>query len=111
MIAILKTVLPFLLAFTAISLAFVAVRIGRHGQPPADPFFRAFGRAPGFTAEQLRRIAPPVRSRDPLRRSFSHGPFANPAGLALRTDAGSDGPFVPSDPAAARNLYRGPRHG
>jgi hypothetical protein len=111
---ILDLLLCITLVWIALGLA-CALRVAcrrRTGesQVAGDPFFFPFGQSPGFSDAQLRRIAPQVRTRDPLRRSFSHGPFTHPAGLALRTDAGSDG-SNPSGPAAARNLLRGPRHG
>ncbi len=76
--------------------------VKRASSAPADPYSEAFGdvASTGFTTGQLRRIAPPVVTTDPLRRSF----IKPSAGLALRSvDAGSDGDS-PSDPAAARTF-------
>lgn len=63
-------VLTIAFVFIALGLA-CAVWIGRRCPPPADPFSVPFGEMPGFSAEQLRRIAPPVCNDDPLRRSFA----------------------------------------
>lgn len=74
MIAALKIIIAILLAFTALGLA-CAVFIGRRRDAPADPFSKPFGEMPGFTGEQLRRIAPmPRHHGDPLRRSFTTPP-------------------------------------
>jgi hypothetical protein len=63
-------VLTIAFVFIALCLA-CALWIGRRRPPPADPFSVPFGEMPGFSAEQLRRIAPEVRNDDPLRRSFA----------------------------------------
>lgn len=115
MIAALKTIIPFLMAFTAVGLAFAALRIGLRATPQPDPFSRPFGEMPVFTTEQLRRIAPPIDTDDPLRRSFVSRnevlrdsdrlwrEFKNSpsAGLALRPDAGSVS-LLPTGSDAAR---------
>jgi hypothetical protein len=99
MLILLKTIIPFLSAFTALGLAFIAVRIGLRATPQPDPFSQAFGEMPGFTAEQLQRLAPVPRTDDPLRRP---GRTNSPsAGLALRPDAGSVR-LQPTGPDAAR---------
>ncbi len=65
MIEQLKIVIPFVLAFAALSLAFIAVRIGLRATPRPDPFSLPFGEMPLFTPQELRLIAAakPTRSR------------------------------------------------
>jgi hypothetical protein len=108
--------------FAALSL-FCAVTVGRRAPRQSGHF--------GGPSSQARRAssAPADASYDPLRRSFAGNRMATrdlarlpgqglrldiceppkSAGLALRTDAGSDGSNVPSGPIAVRNLLRGPR--
>lgn len=82
MIVTLKIVIAILLVFAALGLL-CAVRIGRRATPPADPFFHPFGEMPGFTAEQLRAIAPPIKNNDPLRRSFAKHSRLAPAQASM----------------------------
>lgn len=111
------------LMFIALSIA-CAVWIGRRrrtgiGQVAADPFSVPFGEMPGFSAEQLARIAPVVRYRDPLNRSFATRPIdpivgeriVYSAGLALRPRNADGGQSVfPSWLAAIRNFWKALRH-
>jgi len=93
-------------------------QVKRANSAPADPdysedVYEPCGFAPasrtGFTAEQLRRIAPPVVTRDPLRRSFAPRSISiSESGPALRPDAGGGRHFFPSGLAAARNFLRDP---
>jgi hypothetical protein len=119
MIALL--IITIVAIWIALGLA-CALRVGRRRRTGAsrmadDPFFFPFGEMPTvpshFVMERRHRLVmtcsnPPAIGVDMSRRIFFPIPSA---GLALRPDAGSDEPFVPSGPVAARNLLRGPRHG
>jgi hypothetical protein len=126
----LRLIIILFAVFTALGLC-CAVRIGRRRDAPADPFSIPFGEMPsvdrdwrpqrsstelgtGFSERELRNITRRLPPDHPLRRS----PYARPlsqypssAGVALRTvEAGSDGSFIPSDPAAARISWWRQRH-
>lgn len=66
---------------------------------------RPVPRPVGFSAAQLRRIAPVV-THDPLRRSLAPRRGNNPGGLALRPDAGGGRSFFPSGQAAVRSFLQ-----
>jgi hypothetical protein len=119
MIIALKIVICVLLVFAALGIA-CAVRIGWRRDTPADPFATPFGEMPGFTAEQLRHIAPVRRyGCDPLRRSFAARPLPplpgnafcckpirSSAGALQADDAGDGRSSFPSGPAAIGNFLR-----
>jgi hypothetical protein len=97
-ITALKTMIPFLMAFTAIGLAYVAVRVGLRATPQPDPFSLPVGEMPRFTRAQLRRIERAM----PVGMAKYHLPQnSQSAGLALRPDAGSVR-LLPTGPDAAR---------
>jgi hypothetical protein len=104
MIAAFKILLGLMMVFTAIGLA-CAVLVGSRRPARPDPFAEPFGEMPGFTSEQLARLAPRVKTSDPLRRSFATRPIRDlrSGGVALRTGAGSGFPFL-SGFAAARKF-------
>lgn len=122
-----KIILCIAIVFIALSLL-CAMWIGRCRPVPADPFSIPFGEMPGFSAEQLRAIAPPMVTDDPLRRSFAvrnqlkrdaewlcrlqkHSRERDSAGVALRSDnAGGEGFLLPHRPVAAR-MFGWWRHG
>lgn len=137
MIILAKIILVIASLFAALSLA-CAVFVGRRAPsqerhfgvaprrikrashaPAGDAYAEPFGDVPGtgFTTEQLRKIAPPVVTRDPLLRSFAPDETICQAdrlrhefqsGPALRPDAGSGGvngrPFPSGRPATVRGF-------
>jgi hypothetical protein len=112
MIGALEIILGILSAFAALGLM-CAVWIGLRRPAQADPFSIPFGEMPGFTAEQLRRIAPPRHYDDPQRRSFATRPMPpivdeESAGLALRPDADGGRPVFPSWLASIGNFVATP---
>lgn len=134
-----KILISIALVFAALSLG-CAVWIGRRRDSPADPFAQPFGEMPGFTDDELRRIAPVPRTSDPQRRSFETSktcritmtssdrprvgdddmrrrlliipfPSTDPVRLALRSrDTGGAGSYLHPDPGAARLTLHGRPH-
>lgn len=78
-------------------LALIALMvIGEKRRVRIDPMSEPFGDVPGFSAEQLRKIArmPVPPHGDPQRRSFTHSPASR--GVALRVQNAGAVSHIPS---------------